>query len=104
MKLWPAIAGIFTFQTEPAGADVYWKDYSDTKQDWKLLGKTPLKNIWIPQGFSRIKIEKPGFITVFSPATQWQLELTLKLDSAGSLPENMVKVNSSESQDEHYWS
>ena len=62
LKLWPKIASPFSFQTVPAGADVYWKDYNDTKGEWKLLGKTPLKNVWIPRGFTRIKIEKTGFI------------------------------------------
>jgi len=98
-KLWPEIANLFSFYTNPAGANVYWKDYSDITEEWKLIGKTPLRNIWIPQGFSRIKIEKPGFTTILSPTTQWRSELSLDLDSVGTLQENMVKVISSESQD-----
>lgn len=96
LKLWPTIAFPFSFQTTPSGANVYWKDYNDMKGEWKLIGKTPLKNIWIPQGFTRIKIEKTGFITVLSPPTMWRSELNLRLDSTGKFPENMVKVTGSE--------
>ncbi|HEY6979053.1 MAG TPA: SUMF1/EgtB/PvdO family nonheme iron enzyme, partial [Chitinophagaceae bacterium] len=96
LKLWPAIAYPFSFQTNPAGAAVYWKDYDDVKGQWKLLGKTPLKNTWIPLGFTRIKIEKAGFITLLSPPTVWRSELNIKLDSISTLPENMVKVTGSE--------
>jgi len=99
LKLWPTIADTFTFKTNPTGANVYWKDYNDAKGDWKFLGKTPLKNIWIPKGFARIKIDKSGFITVLSPCTECRSELSIQLDRSDKLPENMVRVIGSESQD-----
>ena len=75
VKLWPMIAWANSFQTKPEGANVYWKDYNDAKGEWKFIGKTPLKNVWIPQGFPRIKIEKKGFITIFSPILRQNLIL-----------------------------
>ncbi|MEO7800837.1 MAG: SUMF1/EgtB/PvdO family nonheme iron enzyme [Ginsengibacter sp.] len=96
LKLWPQVAWPFSFKTSPAGASVYWKDYDDTKEEWKLIGKTPLESVLIPKGFTRIKIEKTGFKTMLSPPTMWRSELDLKLDRTGKFPESMVKVSGSE--------
>lgn len=88
LKLWPAIAQNVPFETSPAGANVYWKDYNDLKGEWKLIGQTPLKkDIRIPRGFPRVKIEMKGFKTIYSPTKR-----VLKLDSIGAFPEDMVKV------------
>jgi class 3 adenylate cyclase/formylglycine-generating enzyme required for sulfatase activity/dienelactone hydrolase len=87
LKLWPLVAQKTSFKTEPAGASVYWKDYNDAKSEWKLLGKTPVEDIWYPIAFTRIKIEKEGFIPIYSPASR-----TLTLDRNGSYPNTMVKV------------
>ena len=97
INLWPRIAWPISFVTNPASADVYWKDYHDTTENWKHLGKTPLKDIWIPKGFTRIKIEKKGFATILSPPTLFVSELNLKLDSMTSIPKNMVRVYSAKS-------
>ena len=97
LKLWPLISFAHSIQTEPTGADVYWKDYNDINGDWKFIGKTPLKNAWMPKGFPRIKIEKNGFKTVYNPGIFFPTTLKLKLDSIGKYPENMVKVSESTS-------
>jgi dienelactone hydrolase len=76
---------------------MYWKDYNDVKGEWKLIGKTPLKNVWIPRGLHRIKIEKSGFKTIYSPRLTFSSATNLKLDNADKFPVNMVKVASSES-------
>jgi formylglycine-generating enzyme required for sulfatase activity len=62
-----------------------------------LIGKTPLKNVWVPRGFPRIKIEKKGFKTIYSPGTVFGDPLNLKLDSVGKYPETMVKVGGGKS-------
>jgi len=86
-NLWPIVAQKRSYETTPAGATVYWKDYNDVKGEWKLLGKTPLKEIWFPRWFTRVKIEMNGFKTIYSPTVR-----VLKLDSNGAYPEEMVKV------------
>jgi len=53
LKLWPRIAWNATIETDPAGAELYWKDYNDLAGEWKSLGKTPLKNVWFPCRRSR---------------------------------------------------
>jgi len=89
LRLWPVVAQNITFETNPPGAEVYWKDYNDLEADWRLIGKTPLKNVWFPTRLNvrRLKIEKSGFKTIYSPTL-----LNLTLDSIGTYPEEMIKV------------
>ena len=97
IKLWPKVASLTTFHTEPEGASVYWKDYNDINGEWKLVGNTPLEKIRMPKAFPRIKIEKDGYSPVFSPQTfYWPSSINLKLIPLGEIPENMVYVNGGE--------
>jgi hypothetical protein len=93
IKLWPKVSMPFTFKTNPDGADVFWKDYNDKNDEWKPIGKTPLKNARMPKGFPNIKIEKQGFQTIYSP--NFIFTDSLKLDSIGKIPHNMVRVGGS---------
>ena len=97
IKLWPKISGISSLQTQPEGAGVFWKDYNKPRDPWKSLGITPLKNFRIPLGYKRIKIERDGFNTIFLTTLGLLGESpgrSVKLDSAGVLPENMVRIPS----------
>src|SRR5262249_40525017 len=46
---------------EPAGADVYFKDYLDVDGPWQLVGRVPIKDARVPIGELRWKIVKDGF-------------------------------------------
>ena len=39
--LWPTIAVTLSMATEPEGADVYYKEYSDVGGEWHHLGRGP---------------------------------------------------------------
>ena len=96
-KLWPLIANTVSIETEPAGAEVFWKDYDTPTADWRSLGITPFKDAKAPRDFLRLEIRKAGYQTIelavppLFPATQAIVE-HLKLDPLGSLPENMVRI------------
>ena len=97
INLWPKISSTSSLQTQPEGASVFWKDYDQPKDPWKILGITPLRNFRIPLGYKRIKIEKDGYQTVL--LTSLGLlgpgpERFMKLDSIGKLPDNMVRIPS----------
>ena len=62
-ELWPLICKDYSITTTPAGASVFYREYSATDAPWEYLGQSPLKNITIPQGVYRWKIEKQGFDT-----------------------------------------
>lgn len=97
IKLWPTISTTISIETEPAGAEVYWKDYNKPDEEWRSAGVTPLKDVKFPRSYIRMEIRKKGYQTI-EYAGPWAYgrlgpEIdTLKLDPLGSLPENMVRI------------
>jgi formylglycine-generating enzyme required for sulfatase activity/dienelactone hydrolase/predicted Ser/Thr protein kinase len=82
--------------TSPTGARVYAKPYAADDSHWRYLGQTPADNIRIPIGFSRMRLEKEGFRTVYDLAwlSPFVTSDTLRyaLPQAGSIPEEMELV------------
>jgi len=81
-KLWPEMAREFSVTTEPAGAEIYFRDYKDVNGVPLYLGKSPRKEKWFPYGVYRWEIRKAGFDTreyIFSsfPNDFSRLECTL---------------------------
>jgi hypothetical protein len=92
-KLWPAISSNVSTKSDPPGAKIYRRDYDATDTNWIFVGETPLDNIRIPYSFSRIKLEKEGFYTVYDVSNSMQLNLRdYHLDTLGTLPKNMVRI------------
>jgi len=96
-KLWPAIALTVSVETEPEGAEVFWKDYKTPEASWKSAGSTPLKNVKFPRSFLRMEIRKKGYQLIectglypyIRPGSEF---VHVKLDTLGSLPENMIRI------------
>ncbi|HEY6224432.1 MAG TPA: protein kinase, partial [Gemmatimonadales bacterium] len=92
-RLWPLIATRVSLHTEPAGAVVSRREYAGADSSWEVFGTTPLDSVWFPQGFSRLKIEKPGFRTWLGAAgPQWIPSAPVRLDSAAAPATAMVRV------------
>ncbi len=86
-----------TILTDPPGADVYIKEYSDTSASWQLLGKTPLDSIRMPASSCyRLRFEKPEYETVYAVTMTSDDTLSRKLFRLGTVPPGMVYV-------EGYW-
>ncbi len=60
-RLWSDIAVNMSFVSEPAGAEVFYKRYSDVDADWELLGTTPLADVRLPRAVLRWRLNKPGY-------------------------------------------
>jgi hypothetical protein len=97
--------------TEPAGARVFMKEYETPDAEWTNLGVTPLKQIRVPIGIFRWKLEKEGYETVEAAASTWgaggdpellksvgvePANLVRTLDRVGSAPPGMVRVSATE--------
>ena len=96
-KLWTKIALTSALHSQPEGAGIFWKDNDKPEDPWKFVGTTPAKNLRVPLAFVRIKIEKDGYDPIL--LTSLKLlgpgpERNIRLDSAGTLPENMVRIPS----------
>jgi DNA-binding SARP family transcriptional activator/formylglycine-generating enzyme required for sulfatase activity/predicted esterase len=107
-ELWPRVSWRVAIASEPAGATVYRQAYLAPNEEWEMLGRTPLQNIRIPYGLSRLRFELAGhrpLIRALGGAhINWQ-ELkpvdpdmllvgpeSFRLDTEKSLPPNMVRV------------
>jgi eukaryotic-like serine/threonine-protein kinase len=102
-KLWPLIATTVSLVTEPAGAEVFWKDYDTPAAEWRSAGATPLKDVKVPRDFLRLEVRKAGYQTIELAVPSFSVRIGpiavhLTLDRLGSLPENMVRIPKSTSQ------
>jgi eukaryotic-like serine/threonine-protein kinase len=108
VELWPRVSWQVTLHSEPAGATVFRQAYAGAVDEWELLGRTPLEDIRIPYGLSRIRLELEGYrplVRALGGAhINWrQLEPVdpdmllvgpelYRLDTYTSLPRDMVRV------------
>jgi serine/threonine protein kinase len=109
---WGRIANTISVRSQPAGATVSYKKYTDVDGPWTVLGVTPLESVAFPRGAFRWRISKEGYETrvvarrVSDPVMQAEgtkVELfstddssflfSFTLDSEGSVPEDMVAVD-----------
>jgi len=99
-KLLPSIVNTVSVDTEPAGAEVFWKDYDTPGAGWRSAGVTPLKDAKVPRDFLRLEIRKRGMLTIEVAVPMFALrippiKLHLKMDPLGSLPPDMARIPSS---------
>ena len=109
--LWGRISSPLRIRTEPSGATVRWRPYSDDSVAWTDLGTTPIDLDRMPLGAARFLLELDGHEPVevvrsFLSAHQ-QTELAhagydyqddasyaidVRLSPAGQLPDGMIRV------------
>jgi hypothetical protein len=97
IKMWPMLATKVTMNTEPSGAEVWWKDYDKPNSEWRLAGTTPLKQVRFPRPYLRLEIRKKGYqpVEYAGPGLYWRLwgdSAKFTLDKEGSLPANMARI------------
>lgn len=108
-ELWPRITWRVTIQSQPESALVYRQAYNARDDAWEQLGKTPLVNIRIPYGASRLRLELPGYQPLHRVLGGAHLNWTelkadfpddllvgpeiFQLDTDGTLPAGMVRVS-----------
>jgi eukaryotic-like serine/threonine-protein kinase len=93
--------------TEPQGATVYIKKYSDPSAPWQKIGVTPIQSVRLPVSIFRWKIEKEGYETLLGAATTFDFKdfadmrkvnlftannFFRRLDPVGTIPPQMTRV------------
>jgi len=98
IELLPRLERYLSFQTTPAGANVYL--YDEIDNNWEYVGRSPIGRARTSAGYKRWKIEKEGFemaegatLTGTGPLT----EIHVKLDEKDTLPPGMVSMPEGES-------
>jgi serine/threonine protein kinase len=62
--LWPRLSSSLSIQTTPSEATVLLKEEREDGGEMAVLGRTPLRDVRIPLGKVRFRIEKEGYITL----------------------------------------
>jgi eukaryotic-like serine/threonine-protein kinase len=107
-ELWPRITWRVSLASEPDGARVFRQPYAGPEAAWEELGRTPLVDIRIPYGVSRLRFEhegrRPLLRALGGAHINWQELIpgdpdfllvgpeTYMLDSPYSLPPDLVRV------------
>ena len=89
--LWSKLAAHMSFVTEPPGADVYYRRYSDVDGEWISLGKTPIENVRLPRDALHWRVEKEGYETAERAVESFDGTYEIQL-SAGELADDMVRI------------
>ncbi len=99
IKLWPRVANVFSVESNPSGAEVYWKRYNEPDAEWRLAGVTPMKETKFPRTYLRMQIKKQGYQTLelagpgpYSSSFMKEYLGHLRFDKEGSLPQHMVRI------------
>ena len=83
-----------TILTDPPGADVYVRKYSDIKGKWEKLGQTPIVGTILTYStFYLTRIEKDGYKDVLAVSGTFQDTLFRKLFKIETNPPEMVYVD-----------
>lgn len=85
--LWPRFAVKAVFHSTPEGARLYRATYEDSSQ-WVYLGTTPTDSVLVSARVGLMRVEKPGFRTLFSLTGNRQFVL----QPVGSSDSDMVAI------------
>lgn len=101
LKLMPTVSANLSMITNPAGAELWWKDYDKPNSEWRLAGTTPFKDIRLPRPYLRMEIRKKGYQTIeyagsVASFKLWKDSSSIVLDKEGTLPDNMVRIPAKE--------
>jgi tRNA A-37 threonylcarbamoyl transferase component Bud32/pimeloyl-ACP methyl ester carboxylesterase len=92
-KLQEWFLGTASITSDPPGAHILWRAYSDSTAEWLSLGETPVSGILFPRGTSIVRLEKEGFEPFEGPVSGADLSTTsITLDRVGTLPSGMIHI------------
>jgi hypothetical protein len=90
----------YTITTDPPGAEIFFKEYSDVEGNWQYLGHSPMLDMRFPIGVYRFRAELEGFETLqevhptpeSARSSRSPDSIHLRLAKVGSVPPGMVSV------------
>jgi dienelactone hydrolase len=95
-SLWTQVTIEMTVESDPPGAEAFFRPYHGDAGAWERLGTTPLREVRVPKGFYVWRIVKEGYEPAWRIAPTWNVlvgrDLSIRLRPAGSAPAGMVPV------------
>tara|TARA_B100001057_G_scaffold287564_1_gene287642 strand:+ start:1815 stop:4070 length:2256 start_codon:yes stop_codon:yes gene_type:complete len=97
------ISALANIKVQQDGVSVSWKAYGQD-DEWRFLGKSPLKSARLPKGILKFKLEKEGYETTFFSSSNPSLKLynspfdpgwspdPISLQIEGSVPAGMIYI------------
>ena len=87
-----------TIESEPSGAEVFYRPYGRTGEPWRRLGVTPIENASVPRGLKHWKAEKAGYEIAedVGPGPFWPPAFSFQLVPQGQAPAGMVRIVASD--------
>ncbi len=88
-RLWPVVSRNITVLSDPPGAAVFWRPYTNLESPWRPLGKTSLQNGRVAAGAVRLRLTEAGYadLEIAAAGSKYQL----RLEKADSQP-GMVHI------------
>jgi len=59
--IWAAVGVTGSIDSQPQGAEVFYKPYASTDETWELLGQTPIEHVRLPRGSFRFLVRRQGY-------------------------------------------
>jgi dienelactone hydrolase len=94
-EAWSSVTMPINVTSDPPGAKIFAKVYTDPDADWRKLGTTPLEDFRFPAGTSRLWLVLPDHRSAYDLVFNigyfgdtWHYDLQLE----GSVPEEMVFI------------
>jgi predicted Ser/Thr protein kinase/predicted esterase len=89
-----------TINTTPEGADIFFGRFKDLLEELEYLGRSPINNIPLPQGYLRLKVVKDHYAPYQTVLLNYRPReekpstpiYNITLDEAEKLPEGMVRI------------
>jgi hypothetical protein len=82
-----------TILTDPPGAEVFIRAYSDTTGGWEMLGRTPIDSLKLPSfTIYQMRMEREAFEPVLAVVSTDLDTVSRKLFEVGTIPPGMVYV------------
>ena len=94
-RLWLTLSVTMSFDTQPPGAEVVYRRYSDVDGEWQSIGTTPIKNARLPRGVLRWRFKKSGHELVERAVESFDGTYAIEL-TEGELPEDVVRIPAAE--------
>jgi hypothetical protein len=94
-RLWGEVSREVSFNSDPPGADVFRKDMDEPETAWRLMGKTPLKNIKVPRGYYLLKFSGPDIQTSLDIAANNSADQSYRLSKKRPPEPGMLFINPS---------
>ncbi len=93
--LWAKLTLETRLESDPPGAAVLVRPYAGADGEWSNIGTTPVENLPLPGGFSRVRFEHAGYAPhedVLWVNRWFEPELSVTLHPPEAVPEGMVWI------------